>query len=163
MSVYPSNRPELSDLRTMPIGEIATLPAEHLAALQSDAEAQLDDARMIREWVSSAIAQKYGERARAVRQAADKDTGTVRFEDGPVTVIANLPKKVDWDQKALGDVVARIQANGDDPADYVETQFQVSERKYAAWPASIRAVFEPARTVRPGKPKIDLCRNGDKP
>src|SRR5690606_8814106 len=48
-----------------------------------------------------AVALKYGDRAHATRQAAGKDTGTVRFDDGAVTVIADLPKRVDWDQDKL--------------------------------------------------------------
>ena len=71
-------------------------------------------------------------------------------------MIADLPKKVDWDQAELGQMVARIRAAGDDPDEYVETTFRVSERKYAAWPAAIRDGFEAARTVKPGKPTFRL-------
>jgi hypothetical protein len=53
-------------------------------------------------------------------------------------------------------MVARIRAAGDDPAEYVETTFRVSERKYAAWPTAIREGFEAARTVKPGKPIFRL-------
>ena len=41
-------------------------------------------------------------------------------------------------------------------AEYVETTFRVSERKYGAWPAAIREGFEAARTVRPGKATFRL-------
>ena len=71
-------------------------------------------------------------------------------------MIADLPKKVDWDQATLGQMVARIRAAGDDPAEYVETIFRVSERKYGAWPTAIREGFEAARTVKPGKPTFRL-------
>ena len=71
-------------------------------------------------------------------------------------MIADLPKKVEWDQATLGRMVARIRAAGDDPAEYVETTFRVSERKYAAWPTAIREGFEAARTVKPGKPSFRL-------
>jgi len=43
-----NNRPSLDDIRTMPVGEIATLPAEHLALLQEDADAALDAAKRLR-------------------------------------------------------------------------------------------------------------------
>ena len=79
-----------------------------------------------------------------------QDTGTVRFDDGAVTVIADLPKRVDWDQAQLAGLVERISAAGDDPTRYVDVSFKVPERKYAAWPESIRQNFEPARTVRTG-------------
>jgi hypothetical protein len=70
--------------------------------------------------------------------------------------IADLPKKVEWDQARLGAMVARIRAAGDDPTEYVETSYRVPERKYGAWPAAIRDGFEAARTVKPGKPTFHL-------
>ena len=47
-------------------------------------------------------------------------------------------------------------AAGDDPAEYVETSYRISERKYAAWPVSLRDGFEAARTVKAGKPTFRL-------
>src|SRR5690606_1229147 len=94
------------------------------------------------------------------RMEASKDTGTVRFEDGAVTVIAELPKRVDWDQAQLADLVERISAAGDDPAEYVDVSFKVPERKYTAWPGSTRQSFAPARTVRTGALKVKLELNG---
>ncbi len=95
------------------------------------------------------------------RQAAAKDTGTIRFDDGDFTVVADLPKRVDWDQDRLAAMVERIRAAGDDPAQYVDIAFKVLERKYAAWPDAIRARFEPARTVRPGTLKVEIVPQGD--
>ena len=47
-------------------------------------------------------------------------------------------------------------SDGADPAEYVDIGFSVPERKYTAWPKDIRQEFEPARTVRTGKPKFRL-------
>ena len=152
----PANRPRLGDIPMMPIGEIATLPADLLAVLQEEAEDAAKAARSLADWLNGAIGLRYGERAAAARRAEGKDTGTVRLDDGEVTVIADLPKKVEWDQAALGGMVARIRAAGDDPGEYVETIYRVPERKYAAWPASIREGSEAARTVKPGKPTFRL-------
>lgn len=150
------NRPRLGDLPIMPIGDIAALPAAVLALLQEEAEESAKAARSLADWLNGAIALRYGDRAAAARRAEGKDVGTVRFEDDEVTVIADLPKRVEWDQVALGEMVARIRTAGDDPAEYVETRFRVSERKYGAWPATIREGFEAARTLRPGKPTFRL-------
>jgi uncharacterized Zn ribbon protein len=140
----------------MPIGDIAALPADLLAVLQEEAEEAAKAARQLADWLNGAIALRYADRAAAARRAEGKDSGTVRLDDGEVTVIADLPKKVEWDQAALGGMVDRIRAAGDAPAEYVETSFRVSERKYAAWPASIREGFDAARTVKPGKPTFRL-------
>jgi hypothetical protein len=150
------NRHRLGDLPTMPIGEIAALPADLLAVLQEEAEDAAKAARSLADWLNGAIGLRYADRAAAARRAEGKDTGTVRLDDGEVTVIADLPKKVAWDQAALGGMVARIRAAGDDPSEYVETSYRISERKYAAWPASIREGFDAARTVKPGKPTFKL-------
>jgi hypothetical protein len=151
-----SNRIPLDAIPTMPIGEIAALPAAQLALVQEAADEALLEARTLSDWLSGAIALRYADRAAEVRRAEGKNTGTVRFDDGEVTVIADLPKKVEWDQAKLGQMVARIRAAGDDPVEYVETSFRVSERKYAAWPTAIREGFEAARTVKPGKPTFRL-------
>jgi hypothetical protein len=140
----------------MPVGEIAALPAAVLALLQDEAEDAAKSARSLADWLNGAIALRYGDRASAARRAEGKDTGTVRIEDDEVTIIADLPKRVEWDQGRLGQMVDRIRAAGDDPREYVETTFKVSERKYGAWPAAIREGFEAARTVRPGKPTFRL-------
>jgi hypothetical protein len=151
-----SNRARLEDIRAMPVGEITKLPAEQLALLQDDAAAALEAAKRVKDWLDGAIALRYAEQAAMLRQQQGKDTGTVRFEDGDVTVIADLPKKVEWDQQQIAALVERIRETGEDPADYVEISFKVPERKYTAWPESIRAAFAPARTVRTGKPTFRL-------
>ena len=110
----PTNRPRLGDLPTMPIGEIAALPADLLAVLQEEAEDAAKAARSLADWLNGAIALRYANRAGAARRAEGKDTGTVRIDDGEVTVIADLPKKVEWDQATLAKMVARIRAAGDD-------------------------------------------------
>ncbi|MGN7871651.1 hypothetical protein [Paracoccus sp. 22332] len=38
----------------------------------------------------------------------------------------------------------------------MDITLSVPERKYTAWPTDIRQEFEPARTVRTGKPKFRL-------
>lgn len=154
------NHITLEDLRNMQIGEIVALPAEQLALLQDAANEALRSAKTTSDWLEGAIALKYTDRAVMARMEASKDTGTVRFEDGAVTVIADLPKRVDWDQAQLAELVERISAAGDDPTEYVDVSFKVPERKYAAWPESIRQNFEPARTVRTGALKVKLELNG---
>lgn len=150
------NRIPLEDLPTLPVGEIAALPGDQLALLKQDADERLRSAKILCDWLDGAIALKYGDQAQKARRAEGKDTGTVRLQDGLVTVVAELPKRVDWDQATLANLVERIRADGADPAEYVDIAFSVPERKYTAWRTEIRQEFEPARTVRTGKPKFRL-------
>jgi hypothetical protein len=146
------NRLTLDAVPTMPIGELAALPAEQLALLQQEAAQELAKAKRLKDWLDSGIDLKYRDHTAALRRSSGKDTGTVRIEDGDVVVIADLPKRVKWEQARLAGIVERIRAGGDDPSEYVTIEFAVSERAYGAWPNTIRAAFEPARTVETGKP-----------
>ncbi|GIX15392.1 MAG: hypothetical protein KatS3mg118_3351 [Paracoccaceae bacterium] len=155
------NRITVDDLPTMPVREIAALSGDQLALLKQDADARLRAAKSLCDWLDGAIALKYGDRAQDARRAEGRDTGTIRLQDGPVTVVAELPKRVDWDQAMLAGLVERIRADGADPAEYVDIAFSVPERKYTAWPKDLRQEFEPARTVRTAKPKFRLLLGGE--
>ena len=54
-----------------------------------------------------------------------------------------------------------FRAAGDDPTEYVDVAYKVPERKYNAWPESIRLAFAPARMVRTGKPSFTLTLKPD--
>ena len=156
MDALRTNRPTLDALRQVPVSDIIALPAVHLALLQTDAREALDAAKRMQDWIEAAIALRFEQRAIAARAAAGRDTGTVRFQDGAVEITADLTKRVDWDQAWLAKLIPQIRAGGEDPADYVETSFKVSERAYTAWPERIRVAFEPARIVRTGRQTFKL-------
>jgi hypothetical protein len=151
----------LEAIRNIPVDEIAEIPAEHLALLQEDAGGALEAAKRMKDRLDDAIALRFANHADAERRAAGKDTGTVRFDRDGVTVVADLPKKVDWDQTLITGVVERIRAAGDDPRQYVDIAIKVPERKYAAWPENIRSAFAPARTVKTGKQTFRLSIAGE--
>ena len=156
MDTHLANRPTLATLRQMPVSDVIALPAEHLALLQTDAREALDAAKRIQDWIEAAIALRFDQRAVGARAAAGKDTGTVRFQDGSVEIAVDLPKKVEWDQARLATLVEQIRTGGEDPGEYVEVSFKVSERAYTAWPERIRLAFEPARIVRTGRQTFKL-------
>jgi disulfide oxidoreductase YuzD len=153
---YPQNIPSLADIPHMPVVDIAALPSDVLAPLLKEADAALRSARSTRDWLDGALSRKYAEAAAETRRVAGKDTGAARFADGAVTIVADLSKRVDWDQPELAALVERIKADGEDPRQYVDITFKVPERKYAAWPDHIRNAFAAARTVRTGKESFKL-------
>lgn len=150
------NHITLEALARLPIAEIIGLPATELARLQHEADEALLEAKLTVAWLDGALTQKYAERAKAARADADKDFGVARFVDGSVTIVADLPRKVEWDQRDLAGLVERIKADGEDPRDYVEVSLKVAERSYTSWPTHIRSMFEPSRTVRAGKETFEL-------
>lgn len=157
---FPANTPTSDDLPSLSAQDIATLPVELLSILQREIDEALKRCRAAKTRFDAGVAIRYATRAAEERQLQAKDTGTVRFDDGDFTVVADLPKRVDWDQDRLAAMVERIRDAGDDPAEYVDLAYKVPERKYAAWPEAIRSGFEPARTVRPGTLKIEILPQG---
>lgn len=145
------------EVLSTPASDLAALASETLFQLKNDAADLLSAARAIVEHLERALELKYADRAHALRLTAGKDTGVVHFDDGRVRVTADLPKKVDWDQKRLAEITQRIAANGDDPSEYVEISYRISETKFNAWPESLKSAFAPARTLKTGKPGFRLA------
>ena len=148
----------IHNLSGMSTAQVAVLDTEVLASLLDQADAHLRQARAIKDGLEDAIARRYSDRAALTRHQRNKPTGIIRFDDGPFVVIADLPKKPEWDQLQLADIVGQIKAAGDNPLEYVEVSYRVSESRYNAWPTSIRQAFEPARTLKVGKPTFKIER-----
>lgn len=140
-----------------PVSELADQPSDSLFRLKNDAADFLATAKAIVEHLDRSLDLKYVDRAQQLRLAQGKDTGVVHFDDGNVSVTADLPKKVEWDQKQLHELVLRIASGGDNPAEFIETSYRVSETKYQAWQESLRSQFNPARTVKVGKASYRLA------
>lgn len=151
-----ANAPGLNDLDCLPIGDIAALPPELLFTLQEAAVAETARVKRLRDRLEAGIGQRYGAAIEAERATQGKSSGTVRIEDARVIVIADLPKKVSWDQERLAAMAARIAASGDDPTEYLEIAYRVSERRFGAWPEAMREGFAAARTETTGKPVFRL-------
>ena len=140
-------------IRELPIEAIAELSAPELACLLDDLGTQKASLRLLEEKLDAALDRRYGTRAKQRRAEENKDTGTVRFVDNEFTIIADLPKRVKWDQGKLAHAVDIIRTSwGDNPADYVKTKLDVSEAAFANWPRPVRELFIPARTVETGRP-----------
>ena len=153
---YPENTPSVDDMLNMPTGELAQMPVELLAALQGELDHASRQLKAATARFSTALEVRYATRATEARRACGKDTGTVRLADGNYTIVADLPKRVDWDQEKLAQIAANIAGSGEDPAEFIDTKLTVSERKYGALPEAWRKGFEPARTVGFGKASFKL-------
>lgn len=125
------------------------LPVEVLHNLVNEAESHARQASTMLGILHGVLARRYA--------AGINDTGTHHRREGDYRVTITVPKNVSWDQAALGRAIETIKGWGEDPAEYVETKLTVSETRYKAWPKTIRDLFEPARTVRQGKPKIEIA------
>ena len=150
------NRTSLAQLRGMTAAQVAALPLDQLALLLDEAAELRADAKLVADLLHDALHARFGEAAAAARRADGKDTGRVRLSEPGFEVLADLPKRVEWQQPKLAEAVATIRDWGEDPADYITTEIRVPESRFTAWPPRIRAVFEPARTVATGRPSYSL-------
>ena len=158
---YPVNTPSVDDMLNMPTGDLAQMPVELLAALQAELDHASKQLKAATARFNAALEVRYATRAAEARRACGKDTGTVRIADGDFTVVADLPKRVEWDQEKLAQIARNIGDSGEDPTEFIDTKLTVSERKYNALPGAWRDGFAPARTVKVGALKITLLK-GDK-
>lgn len=90
--------------------------------------------------------------ASELRAQKGKDTGSVTFERDGFEIVANLPKKVKWDNGKLADLAKKMSESGDDPTQWLKLTYGVDERSFTSWPDGIKAAFASARTVETGKP-----------
>lgn len=147
------NRPSLDDLEQMTPDQVADLPLAQIAALRSDLAEQKGKLAGIEKRIDAAMDDRFGKRARQ-----EVETGSVRLDDEDgLSVKVEIPKRVEWDQAQLASVASTIaQEWGDEPQQYLRVKYEVPESAYKNWPDSLRALFEPARTVKPGKPKFTI-------
>lgn len=148
----------LDEVGNFVMSELETLPLSELDRLIRRVTSAEETARQYRQFLQAVMHHRFNERAQQLRQEAGKTTGTVRFEDDGYTVVADLPKRPEYDQKKLKDAVEALRKWGENPDDYVSVEIKVSEAKYGAWPPAVRKLFEPARTVKTGKPLYKLER-----
>jgi hypothetical protein len=140
---------KLEDIMEQPPGVLDQLPIDVLANLQEQAEAHLADASQMVAILHGVFSRRYAEGL--------NDTGTHHRVDGDYEIKVIVPKRVDYDQEKVAAAVETIRGWGEDPAHYVDTKFSVAESKFKAWPPAIRDLFEPARTVKAGKPKFEIA------
>ncbi len=144
-------------IKTLSLSQLSTLPAPQLAALLDDLTERKSRLADVEQKLNSALDLRYGARANQRRAEMGKDTGAVRFDDNGFVVVADLPKRVKWDQEQLRHAVEIIRSSwNDDPADYVKTKLEVSESAFNNWPRVVRELFQPARTVETGRPSYRL-------
>jgi hypothetical protein len=139
----------LDSLVNQPPTVLDALPIDLLANLKAEADAHLASASQMVAIIHGIFERRYA--------AGINAPGTSHRQDGEYDIKVTLPKRVDWSQPALAAAVETIKGWGEDPAEYVDTKISVSERKYDAWPSAIRDLFEPARTVKTGKPQFAVA------
>lgn len=147
----------INDLSRATIEHLSTLPANELAAIDGWLASEGRKLADLSEKFHRALVHRYS--AAVANAYAEKrcDTGTVHVPDptsNNVTVKVNAPKRVEWDQAILFDVLSNT--DPDTARHYAKTTITIDERKYEAAPDNIKNMFKSARTVKPGKLKFSF-------
>ncbi len=159
LSAAAGKRPPQIDIATikhMPIGDIMQMKPAVLLTLVRQADDDLRRAKMVKDWIQGILAEKYSDQAKVMREQLGKDTGAVRLEDDGITVVADLPKKVEWDQKKLSATIEKLLDEGWNIQQLATQTFKVSERQFNDLPSGVRSMFEDARTIKVGKLSFKL-------
>src|SRR5690349_19209254 len=101
-----SNRTTLAELPALAIEEVAKLPVDQLQMLVEDVAVLMARAKSLDEKIDSALNLRFSDQAQAARSAEGKDTGRIRFDDGEFEIMADSPRAVIWEQKALAKIAA---------------------------------------------------------
>lgn len=153
-----SNRIHLEDVTATNASVLIDLPIDQLDLLLGEAQANVAAAGAVLEALKSALAARFETRAVAARRSKGKDTGIVRVIQGDYEVVADLPKKVTWDQKTIGAALDALESvDCDVPmSKLVKVEIKISEGYYEQLKPEHQAILLPARTVKTGKPTYSL-------
>lgn len=89
-------------------------------------------------------------------EGKDYGCGTVNLETPAGKIKVVISKNVKWDQDGLAKIWNSIESAGEDPTEYINLKYDVSENSYKSWPSHIKKSFEPIRIVEQSNPKITL-------
>ena len=142
---------ELSDIQTMKVEELASCSGKELALLLNDVEKAMSQLETQKLWLESVVAYKYVYRASQLRSQLQQDFGTVSFDDEGTRVLVDQPREVNWDQQKLKAIAQRIQEQGEDPSEFLDVEYSVSQEKFDQWSQQLRRSFEPALKIKPGR------------
>jgi hypothetical protein len=149
-----SNRIHLEDVPSSDSWTLSDLPIDQLDLLVSEAKAAADEATATLKKLDAAVAIRFNDAAADARRDEGKDTGTVRLGVGDYEVVANLPKKVRWDQNKLPDLLDQLPASV--TKGLVKVEIKIDEREYLKLPDHHKAALMAARTVETGKPTFEI-------
>jgi hypothetical protein len=154
LTIFPA------DIAEMSVSQLAALSPLQKHEISTNLDVAIDWLKKARSKFDAALDQCYGEQARAALRDSGRDFGTAHISDGPLHIKFELPKKVSWNQKQLGEIAERIVASGEKVDSYLDIKLSVPESRYTNWPLALQQQFAAARTVEAGKPSFTLSIDG---
>lgn len=153
----------LNELRKGEVEQLAKVPAEDLATMQTTLARKAGDLAALSERLRAVLEARYGRRAKAELRKYGKGHGQVTFADGAVKVAARHPMSWSWSQDKLDQAWQRLKDLGEEPTEYIQQTLSASRDLITKGPAWLRQILEPACEGRPGRPTytLELPRKAD--
>lgn len=144
-------------LSDVSIDDIVGLPLDVVKRLDNDIEFAIAELKQRQAMLYIAIEQEFSDDLLSARKSKGSDFGAVNVKVGDYTIVQTVPKNVSWDQEKLDTIADKLEVEWkEDPTEYIDVKNSVQERKYNAWPTAIKKLFQPARTVKPGRTKLEI-------
>jgi hypothetical protein len=144
----------LDDMAKMPIGDVARLPVDALFSLQEEVDALNRRAKTTTEWLNAALTLRFSAAGAAAR---DGKFGTSHVHECGYVAEVTAAVSVTWDQPKLAAAVEALRTIWEvNPTKFVSVRHELDETRYQAMPASLRKLFESARTVRAEPVRVRL-------
>jgi RNA polymerase sigma-70 factor (ECF subfamily) len=99
------NMKNLSVLETSDAKEISELDVHDLMDLSDQVAKLISHAKELKEKLDDALHLRFSETVKNNLRNENKDTGTTRFFDGAFQIVAEVPKKVTWDNEKMEEIV----------------------------------------------------------
>lgn len=144
----------MQNIETM-IGEVSSLDREIFELEQTIVDKKSGLVKK-RDDMKALLNAEIAKEASAQLQGNDYGCGTATIETALHKVKVTVSKKIKWDEKQLHSIRDQIVAAGKNPTEFIKEKLSVSETSYKNFPDDIQQVFEPARTVEPSVPKIEV-------
>jgi len=132
--------------------DYSTMKDDELENKISSLDQEIKELANQRKRVVETILVRKSDEIEAALKAKEEPYGSIHIGNFEITV----GKKVTWDQKELAQLAQQIMAAGEDPAEYIKLEYDVSETKFKSWPTAIKSQFIPARTIARGNPTIKI-------
>jgi DNA-directed RNA polymerase specialized sigma24 family protein len=148
------NMKNLSIIETLNTKEISQLEVYDLMDLSEQVAKLISHAKELKEKLEDGLNLKFSEAVKNNLHSENKDTGTTRFFDGAFQIIAEVSKKVTWDQEKMEELIKCVP--DERRKAIVKISYAIEERKYAELPHEYQELFREARTITPGKTKFQI-------
>ena len=141
-----------------PIQSLTDMPLASLKEKLDAANLKAKQAKSEKAKVVAELRRRFASQLSEELKKKPEPFGTAHIAADGLDVKFDVGKKVEWDQSKLAALIAEINADGANPADYIDTEttYHIPEARWSAWGANVQGSFVGARTVKEGTVSVSV-------